>query len=270
MVFRKLYRRAKRGPGQRHTASPAQDFGPSPRRRKAAFGFFASILVLIVSGAARSRLPPAGDVLPVLQQPPVQQAVAAHAFETTVAGQSYTVVPRYRYELWGLVVSRHESDAWGDIYHRPLWKDFINVADVCVVWGENLAGGSYRSVDFRSDSWTCYASTRDPEAWGRFHPDQLSNNHLLVDRESLSRRVAAAREGDQVYLRGYLADYKNRDWEDYRRSSVVRTDVGDGACEAVYLEDFRILKRANAPWRCLFWLGWAGLVVGGVGWFVLE
>jgi hypothetical protein len=245
-------------------------FAPSWKRRAAAFAFFASIPLLVATAALRDHLPRGSALLPELRQAPIQEPVVVPAFQTTVGEQTYTVVPRYRYELWGLVVSKHDASAWWDIYHHPLWKDFINVEDLCVVWGENVAGEVYRALDFSSDPWTCYASTWDAATWARFRPEELSNNHLLADRQSLSRRVMAARKGDQVYFRGYLADYKHADWVDYRKSSAVRTDTGNGACETVYLEDFRVLRSANPVWRFLFWCGWLGLGAGAVGWFALE
>jgi len=274
VVFRKVRGgpvRRRRFPNRNATASgDGRAFGPSRKRRAAAVVFFASIPLLLASAVLRDRLPQAGALLPDLGQSPVQEPLVRPAFETTVGEQTYTVVPRYRYELWGLVVSKHDANAWWDIYHHPLWKDFINVKDLCVVWGENLAPEVYRALDFSSDPWTCYASTWDGAAWARFRMDELSNNHLLADRKALSRSIMAAREGDQVYFRGYLADYKHADWQSYRRSSEVRTDTGNGACETVYLEEFRILKRANPLWRFLFPFGWVSLAAGAVGWFVLE
>jgi hypothetical protein len=35
----------------------------------------------------------------------------------------------------------------------------------------------------------------------------------------------------------------------FRGSSTVRDDTGDGACETVYVNEFKILQRANPVWR---------------------
>ncbi|MGZ5556026.1 MAG: hypothetical protein ACXW3H_09970, partial [Candidatus Aminicenantales bacterium] len=36
-----------------------------------------------------------------------------------------------------------------------------------------------------------------------------------------------------------------------RRSSTLRTDRGNGACEVVYVTEFEILREANSAWRTL-------------------
>jgi len=59
-----------------------------------------------------------------------------------------------------------------------------------------------------------------------------------------------AGEGDQIYLKGYLVRYAHDDFQ--RGSSVTRNDAGNGACETIYLTDFKIIKEANAFWRLIY------------------
>jgi len=39
-----------------------------------------------------------------------------------------------------------------------------------------------------------------------------------------------------------------------RGSSTSRTDRGNGACETIYLDDFRFVRAANSGWRTLYTL----------------
>ena len=86
----------------------------------------------------------------------------------------------------------------------------------------------------------------------RFSEDQLSNNHLLADRPEVQQAILSARPGDQVRLRGYLAEYRNPANGFFRGTSTTRRDRGQGACETVYVERFEVVREANTGWRRLF------------------
>jgi len=51
--------------------------------------------------------------------------------------------------------------------------------------------------------------------------------------------------GDQIYFKGYLAEYAHSNRTFTRGTSTSRTDTGNGACETVYVEDYQILRQAN-------------------------
>src|SRR6185369_15816656 len=81
----------------------------------------ASLALLLTSCWKAESLTRAG-LSPVLLHEPVQIPFRQPAFQTQVGGIEYTVQPLYRYELAGLVVSRHDSKAWWDYAHAE-WKD---------------------------------------------------------------------------------------------------------------------------------------------------
>lgn len=183
---------------------------------------------------------------------PVQTATQATAFSTEVNGQRYLIKPLFDYQLEGVVVSYHDADSMADIWHHGRWQDFINVRDLCVVWGNNVRSGVYRDMDFSNDSWTCWAYWPDRETRARFSMTQLSNNHLLSDDEDLKSMLMAARPGDHIRLRGMLAAYANPGNGFQRGSSTTRTDTGNGACETIFLQDFEIINEANPGIRTLY------------------
>jgi hypothetical protein len=229
---------------------------------------------LLVAGAAlaaascwqRDALPPPERLDPALEQEPLQRAVATEPFQTTVGGITYTVRPLYAYELHGLVVSKHDADTWWDYIHAAA-NDRLNVTDLCVVWGRNAKSGSYRGIDFSSGQFVCYARTSSSEAWAAFDPASLSNNHLLTDDPRIADTLKSTRIGDQIHVRGYLAEYSHDHGFAFRRgTSVTRTDSGDGACETVFATDAAILRAANPGWRAALWLGLALVVAGFAAW----
>jgi len=71
-------------------------------------------------------------------------------------------------------------------------------------------------------------------------PDQQiiansSNMHMIPAGKSIERSLKKLREGDIVLIRGFLVDV-DHDSGWYWRSSMSRTDTGDGACELVFVE----------------------------------
>jgi hypothetical protein len=204
---------------------------------------------------------------------PKQTPTTASPFGLSVNGQQYRIEPVYAYELEGMVVSYHDADSFSDIWHHDKWKDFLNVRDLCVVWGGNLTSGVYQEMEFSNDSWTCWAYWPNSDVGSRFSMSELSNNHLLTDDLEIKHRLMSAETGDHIRLRGYLASYENPANNFKRGTSTTRTDTGNGACETVYLTAFDIVSKANNKARGLFdFAKWLALVsfVGFVLFFIIS
>lgn len=237
-------------------------------RALAQWTFAAGLLLLMAALAQRHALPPPDRLLPALQQEPAQVAVREPPRTATVGGVTYRIDPLYRYELHGLVVSRHDSNTWWDSVHRE-WNDHLNVVDLCVLWGRNAATGSYRDIAFSSGEFVCYWQSSSRTAFAAFDPTAIANNHLLTDNPVIARQLRAVRIGDQVRFSGYLAEYShNHGGQPFHRgTSTVRTDTGNRSCETVYVQDIEILRRGGGAWRTLVWVAWLLIAAGIVGWF---
>lgn len=168
--------------------------------------------------------------------------------------QKYLITPQFDYELEGVIVTYNNADQFGNIWHTKRWKDFINVRDLCVIWGNNVKTGSYRKISFSSDSWTCWATTKKQKDWQMFSMLQLSNNHLLVDNKTIKSTLMSTEKGDQIRFKGMLVNYKNEGSSYQRGTSIRRDDTGNGACETVYLTSFEIIKKANKNLRKFYQL----------------
>lgn len=223
-------------------------------------------LAFVATLFMRHRLPGPDRILEPLLQAPVQTTEdVPEPFDVTRKDIVYTVTPLYSYELWGLVVSYHHSASFVDISHRQ-WKDFLNTKDVCVLWGRNVETGVYERMRFRNRDFTCYYRYPDRETGELFTENALSNNHLLPADPIVAAAVKKARTGDQVRLKGWLVSYGIKGSPYARRSSTVRNDRGNGACEVVYVTEFEVLREGNAAWRALRKLS---LVLGGLALAVL-
>ena len=49
---------------------------------------------------------------------PVQRTTSLRPFVASVNGEQYRIEPKFDYELHGVVVSYHDADALGDIWHH--------------------------------------------------------------------------------------------------------------------------------------------------------
>lgn len=219
--------------------------------------------LLAASLLLRDALPSPAALRQELRREPVQTPTQAAPFQTTVGGVTYTVKPLADYEIWGLVVSGHDSSTWWDWIHAAS-NDHLNVVDLCVVFAENVTSGGYVGLDYSSGQFVCYVQTRSAEAWSRFSMRALSNNHLLADRNWIASKLRGVRIGDQIRIRGWLSEYShNHGFAFTRGTSLTRDDTGNGACETIYVQEIEVLRRGGGPWRWLLWPA-VGLIVAGL------
>ncbi len=180
---------------------------------------------------------------------------------------NYKIIPRFEYDLYGLVVSEHDAHDLTDWTHQAS-NDNLNVIDLCVVWADDARSGVYRQMKFWSGNFTCNFQADDQETFGRFDIFQISNNHLLTEEPRLARLLRGVRVGDEVHLHGYLAEYEHdHGFHFHRGTSITRFDTGNGACETVYVTDAQILRSHGRPWRVGFWLSALCLAASVVAWF---
>lgn len=209
-----------------------------------------NLLLLGVSYFKKDVYPPSTDLLPQLYTTPVQSPTTTPAFQQTINDVTYTVQPHFNYELSGLVTSWHNSNSWLDYVHN-YWNDYINLKDLCLIWGTNLDNNLYHQLSFRNGSFSCSYNTTNTAAWEMFSEDAVANNHLLAATPEIAKKIMETSSGDQIYLRGYLVDYSTTTgWS--RTTSVTRDDRGMGACEIIYVTDYTILRRNHPIWRWLY------------------
>ena len=225
-----------------------------------------SATLLFAAWWMRESLPPQRALDPALMSDPRQVPTATAAFKATVGDIVYTVRPLYDYDLYGLVVSKHDADTWWDYIHKA-WNDKLNVTDLCVIWGANARTDNYRNLDYSSGQFVCNVQTSSTEAWRAFDMTALSNNHLLSDDRVIAGTLKSMRVGDQVHFRGYLAEYSHdQGFHFFRGTSTTRTDQGNGACETVYATEAEVVRAGNRGWRIAFWAAAAAFVLGLVAW----
>lgn len=200
-------------------------------------------------------LPGPEHIVPDVLEAPVQGPTTAEPFEFEYEGLRYPVQPVAEYRLSGLVVSHNNVEGPLDFAHPEIE---VNTRDLCVIWGDSAASGDYRDADYESTPFFCHATWYSENLRG----DELSNNHLITDREDLRRALAQARIGDQIRFRGLLVNYQDPHYNgQWRNTSTTRTDDSGGACEIVFFTDFEILRpHARGWWRLRRVLPWIAML----------
>jgi len=227
--------------------------------------------VFLVSLLASGYLYMVKDALPEpsfydldLLRDPVQTATRKSSFTTQADGQQYLIMPRYEYQLEAVIVSLHDSGEFLDTTHHRRWQDFINLRDLCVIWGSNVESGVYREMEFSNGTWTCWVSWPNREVASRFDGSRLSNNHLLIDDDAIKQALMQAAPGDHIRLKGMLVEYRNPGNGFHRGTSVTRNDKGNGACETIYVNEFEVIRKANQGPRRMytatFWVSVVSLI----------
>lgn len=182
--------------------------------------FLISTLIFGITFYYKDKLPAPGFYDLTHLAPPKQTPVLLPPFDVRVNGQDYTIKPKYAYELDGINVSYHNAGAFGDIWHHKRWKDFLNLRDLCVIWGDYVESGVYQSMQFSNDSWTCWASWSDASTGQLFKMNGLSNNHLLTNDTAINKILMEAEPGDHIRLKGVLSEYSNRG-NGFQRSTSI-------------------------------------------------
>ena len=137
------------------------------------------------------------------------------------------MTPRARYRLtaYALITDTTMRDAWSDVARL----------DVAFGWGPVATTPVLRRLSFHLKRR--YVSVR----WGASLPlgpqqvmTHLSNHHLIAANEAVASTLGRIQPGDLVTLEGDLVDLNVNGQT--MRTSLSRADIGNGACEVLYVE----------------------------------
>jgi len=143
-----------------------------------------------------------------------------------------TLTPRARYtnRAWAVAVDRPDDD----------WSDAIPL-DVALAWGPVGSPAILRHVRFHLKRRYVSARWRTRLPLGeREVMRHLSNHHLIPAAEAVRESLEMIRPGDLVTLEGELVDVTGPAGR--FATSLSREDIGNGACEVVFVEKVEVAR----------------------------
>lgn len=194
--------------------------------------FSAAIAVLLVAGCRDWRK----QVRPGLAvKDPVQTTVQALPTPKTFGDTAVNLTARAKYKITAWVVATDDNfdDGYEDVVPR----------DVSLAWGP--LGNPDVLASMRFHLARRYVSVRwdgDLPLEPKMVMRHLSNHHLIPSTPELAQYLGHVKEGDLLELEGYLVDIEKKQMP-VMRTSLSREDVGNGACEIVFVERAEIKLR---------------------------
>ncbi len=181
--------------------------------------------------------PPLEDKTPIdVSGPPEQTPIDdSDPVRLEAGGFEMVITPVAHYVLRGVVVSR-ESYQLG-------WNAELAPCDVAVAWGELAANDGWRRLTWsQGGRWYFWRWTGERPFADDLVVRSSSNTHLIPSSSDLRTAARALTPGDIVELVGDLVAIEGRKGRErvWWRSSLSRTDTGEGSCELLYLRRLKV------------------------------
>ncbi|WP_297557202.1 hypothetical protein [Meiothermus sp.] len=116
----------------------------------------------------------------------------------------------------------------------------ISPVDLALGWGRMSDTDVLRKLKiWQADRFYFYAWFREPPIPLGEIVASSTNMHLIPGNPNIELRLKRLKPGHLVWIKGYLVHVtgpRGFSW----RTSTVRTDTGNGACEIVWVADLRV------------------------------
>jgi hypothetical protein len=184
-------------------------------------------------------LPPMGGVkaerIDLAREPEQAVIEPPEVFQIVRDDQVFIVHKISDFDISGEVLSTAAYDA--------LFTSAYSDVDIGLLWGAQRE--AYKNkYDFRqSGRWLFWRSSTDVSADDRADITRhIANIHTIPRGNSkrVSRALRYIDVGDHIRLRGALVEIRSPQGELLQKSSMTRDDVGDGACELMWVDEVQI------------------------------
>jgi len=142
------------------------------------------------------------------------------------------------------IVLLAEYTVEGVIKSKKKYTDYpsqISQYDVALAWG-NL---NEQEIDShirysQSGRWYYYNFDKDVSVSSSYIAEHSANVHLINQNLLVLKKIENLNMNDHIKLIGYLVNvnFENGSW----KSSLTRTDTGNGACEIMYVTDVELIE----------------------------
>jgi hypothetical protein len=148
------------------------------------------------------------------------------------------LTPVAEYRIAALVVGK-ESYSYG-------WNAEVSPIDLALAWGKLAEPESRRYVFYsQSNRWTSFKMKEGSPFKPAYVTSHACNHHIIPSTRNLWYAIKTIKEKQRVVLEGFLVNvagtYEGK--AVWWKTSLSRTDSGDGACEILYVTKARIGNR---------------------------
>ena len=143
--------------------------------------------------------------------------------------------PKAEYTLKGVVKSKKKySD----------YPSQISSYDLALAWGELNDEEIEDFITYsQSGRWYYYRYKSGTPVSGDYIAEHSANVHIIHKNEEILDQLKNIKEGDFILLKGYLVDvdFTENQSDSLWKTSLTRSDTGNGACEILYVESVTII-----------------------------
>lgn len=164
---------------------------------------------------------------------PVQESVPK---QTPWMKDAYQITPLARFRLDALLIDKEYYRFDGGAAIAPIdlllgWQAMSNQA---VLDGLRIhQGGRYWRWYTRGSNWPAAQTAIETGA---------SNMHIIPANDAVEKKIRSFRRGAVVHLSGYLVRVNGPNGFTWK-TSLSRSDTGDGACELFWVEEARLADK---------------------------
>lgn len=125
-------------------------------------------------------------------------------------------------------------------YHMDRESDLAPV-DLALGWGEMSDQAVLDRIDISQGNRWYHWSTKNYPIPRRMIETESANTHIIPADEQIENTLDNVIKGNIIELSGYLVFIVAKDgWK--WKSSLIRNDTGGGACEVIWVNDFKIIE----------------------------
>lgn len=119
----------------------------------------------------------------------------------------------------------------------------ISPTDFAVGWGRLSDESILDNIEFeQSARWLHYKKINKASVELKELQTHTANIHLIPANDSIARQIKRAKHGQIIKIVGKLVFVNSSEQNFQWRSSLSRDDLGDGACEVLYLESLMTVE----------------------------
>ncbi len=167
--------------------------------------------------------------------PPLQEAIAE---PKPWKREEYDITPLARFRIKARVLHREKYGSGRESDLSPL--------DLALGWGRMSDQAVIDRIDFSQHSRWYFWRSKSLPIPSREIETESGNMHIIPATDEVESLLSDIRRGDVIELEGCLVEVRAPDgWR--WKSSLSRTDTGNGACELVWVEQARILEPDIQP-----------------------